>query len=286
MQLKSRVLGVLFGALVMIQSAVAAPAIKDPNFETGSAWTTVGITGTGTQFLTDQSNSRIMGGDAYGLIQTQGGATTGANRAGFFSEVTYGGTSISAENSNFGNPAGGGFANNYRFVGIYQEFATAEAGNISFDAVGFASGNNANADPFVFLFNTVQETGTFIRGGATLGGSVFPDAGSVANLNGANAAARPTANLTRVMGTVASLSGSTYTFSNVAAGNWIIGFGYAAPQNAATTYFGGLAISNIVSPNAVPEIDTASAGLPIAIAMLLFFVVSDRRGRKESAVIG
>ncbi len=171
-----------------------------------------------------------------------------------------------------------------KLTGIYQAFTTSANGSIVFDAVGFVNSNGQTGDPFVFLFNTDDYTGTLIRGGQA-NSELSPTLMNGDSGLALGTAQRPDSRVNRVLGSAATaagrLAGTSYTLTGVTAGNWIIGFGYGVVGTNST--YGGFAVTNV---QLVPEIDTASAGLPIAIAMLLFFVVSDRRGRKESAVIG
>lgn len=274
--IKSRVWGTLLGALLLVQSAFAAPAIQDANFS-GTNWTAVGVAG-GSSVSFGQTNANIHGGDpSFGLIVGEGGGLNGLVRDTFFSNITYGVTSIGAANSSFGSA----FTNTARMVGVYQEFTTGELGNISFDAVAFGSEAGQDGDAFAFLYNTTTNTGTFVRGGNSVSGfgpNLVDGSGGV-SISSAQSPDYPDLDFVYGSGTVASrLAGVTYTFSNIAAGNYIIGFGFGSASTA-TGVFGGFAVNNIQSPNAIPEIDTASAGLPLALALMLFLVVGDRRRR-------
>ena len=271
--------GSLVGVLFAAQAAWAAPAIQNPNFiSSEGGWTTVTGSGASNAVLFDQANPNVLGGDpSYGLVVSRGGAANGSTRTEFFSSVTSGGQSIADRDGNFGSALDG-----TRFAGVYQAFTTGKAGSISFDAAAFSNQATVpDGDPFAFIFNTDDNTGTFVRGGTVVTDftGVLPDGtqGSGPLLTGAQ---RPTPTLTIALGpgnNAARLAGATYTFNNLVAGNYIIGFGYAA-QNA-VSYYGGFAINNITDPG-VPEIDTASAGLPFAIVCILFFVLSDRRSKE------
>lgn len=273
----------LLGVFILAQSAWASPAIQNQNFTAGGGgWTSVGI-GTSSTVLFGQTNPNILGGDpSYGLVVSRGGAANGLSRFDFFDNVQSGGTSIADADPNFGSAMDG-----TRFTGVYQAFTTGKAGSISFDAVAFSSvPSQANGDPFAFIFNTGTNTGTFVRGGTIVPNFVgsLPD-GTSGDQPLLGAAAQPHPNLVRALGTgtnAARLAGLTYTFTNLAAGNYIIGFGFGT-QNAVSNW-GGLAVNNIVDPG-VPEIDTAAAGLPVAIVLILFFVLLDRRGRKGPALV-
>lgn len=73
----------------------------------------------------------------------------------------------------------------------------------------------------------------------------------------------------------------TVNLGTFAAGRYVIGFGVGAANTNANNI--AFAVTNILSPAGIPEIDTKSASLPMSLVLLGFLVVIDRRRARQSS---
>lgn len=273
----------LAALLILISTSLAAsaaPAISNGSFDSGTTgWTAFGGT------LTSNPDSLITASG-----QTTSGLITGSGSSGY--TVTdlrtdlaiHGATPTSAFMNQF-TPGGGSAA---QLSGAYQVFSTTTTGTISLSAEFFSNGDAGFGDPFIFLYDRTNSQFITLRGdgigngGGSPGNPKVQDTMSSASISGTSLRGAATGTTPLPTGYDTSYGEFTITFNNVLAGDYVIGFGVGAPNGGSVPL--AMAVTNIISPNNVPEIDTNAAGLPVAISLLVLMLVFDRRRRINPAI--
>lgn len=248
----------------VVRAAVAVALIAMPTFGAPA------IGGTGISSSGGVTTFGVGGGSASanistGVISIMSASGQGIPIGGSSPSITPGSLEAFVNINNFGQ--GTNLFNTTgtaRVVGFTQAFTTDVASVVSFDYIS-THPSGLTGDPFAFLIDTSTNTTVqFIRGGVSR--TLDSDASGNYTFGGAASTGSVITS-----GYFSGLAGN-----ELAAGNYIIGFGYGVSPSGGGT--GTFTVDNVRAVGVgVPEIDASSAAIPMAIVLLCFCVVSDRR---------
>lgn len=257
---------VLLGFILCVPS-FALPTISGSPVSASSGWTEFGEAGAST-VVDSVANP--------GFISITSGSSSNGVAISAFGDSGPVGMGVNfGQNDYFGpSPGFGGAANFFnqngsaRVAGFYQSFTTTVAATISFDYAATQQ-SNASGDPFAYIYNaTTKELVAFVRGNNT----------DVNKLD-SNGSGTFTFGAASLMGNGLYTNAAYFSSGLLNMGTYVIGFGYGVNGGANPAGVNTLAISNLRATAAVPEIDAASAGLPVAIVLMVFCLIADRRRR-------